>query len=85
MSLRVEADYLSVEDDGLVEILHCSKLIVPSSEMDCKVAQGARSVRVPFRAKVERFSTEDNSFFKIPRRSKLIYNDCRDELPTTSM
>ena len=37
--MRAKVEGVSIQDNGLVEVPHFPKLIVPTGEMKCKVAQ----------------------------------------------
>ena len=72
MSLRAKAECFSVEDNSLVEVLHCPEPTIPSGKIACKVVQGASSERVPLREKVEHFSTKSNRLVEVPCRPELV-------------
>ena len=62
----------SAEDNGLVEILHFSELIIPIGETNCEVAQRQRPMKVSLRAKDEGFSAEDNGLVEVLHGPKQI-------------
>ena len=67
--MRVKLKCFAVEAMiGPIEILHCTELLVPSGEINCKVGQKARSKRVLvfLWEKVEGFPVEDNGLIEVP-------------------
>ena len=37
--MRAKVECFVVEDNDLIEVLHCPELVVPSRELNCKVDQ----------------------------------------------
>ena len=72
MSLGARADCFSGESNGLIEVLHFPKLLVPSGEINCKIIQGHQAIRVSLWTKVEGFSVEDNGLIEVLHCPKLL-------------
>ena len=70
--MREKAECFSVEDNGLIEVLHSPELVVPSGEINCKAVQRHGPIRVPLRAKAECFSVEDNGFIEVLHSPELV-------------
>ena len=67
-----EHQYISVKDDGLVEILYSLELLASSGERTCKVVQMPWPTWVPRWAEHQCISGEDNGLIKVDHRPKLL-------------
>ena len=70
--MREKGECFSVEANGLIEVLHCPELVVPSGEIFCQVVQRRRPIRVSLRAKSECFAVEDNGVTEVLHCPELV-------------
>ena len=70
--MRAKDECFLVEDNGLIEVLQCPELVVPSGEMNCYVVQRPRPIGVPLREKAECFSVEDNGLIEVLQCPELV-------------
>ena len=63
--MRAKAEGFSLDDNSFLKILHRSKQTVTSTEMNCKVSQGDRSLGVAGWAKLQCIAIKDDRFVDV--------------------
>ena len=71
--MQAKFECFSVEDNGLIEVLHCPELLVPSGETICKVVQRLW----PMMAKDKCFSAKANGLVGVLHYPSRLYRVAR--------